>query len=70
VKLSLHAPAQMGWRGMEHKRCDKPYIILHQGGRSRGYKHREREEESRSVSPPSPLRESPLFAGRPWTSLL
>jgi hypothetical protein len=31
---SLRAPAQMGWRGMEHKRWDKPYIILHQGCRS------------------------------------
>jgi hypothetical protein len=26
---SLRAPAQMGWRGMEHKRWDKPRIILH-----------------------------------------
>jgi hypothetical protein len=31
---SLRAPAQMGWRGMEHKRWDKPCIILHQGCRS------------------------------------
>jgi hypothetical protein len=31
---SLCVPAQMGWRGMEHKRWDKPYIILHQGCRS------------------------------------
>jgi hypothetical protein len=31
---SLHAPAQMGWRGMEHKRWDNPCIILHQGCRS------------------------------------
>jgi hypothetical protein len=31
---SLRVPAQMGWRGMEHKRWDKPYIILHQGCRS------------------------------------
>jgi hypothetical protein len=61
VKLSLRAPVQMGWYGMEHKRWDKPCIILHQGARSRGYKHRKREEESRSVSPPSPLRESPPF---------
>jgi hypothetical protein len=29
VKLSLRAPTQMGWRGMEHKRWDKPCIILH-----------------------------------------
>jgi hypothetical protein len=28
---SLRAPAQMGWRGMEHKRWNKPCIILHQG---------------------------------------
>jgi hypothetical protein len=31
---SLCALAQMGWRGMEHKRWDKPCIILHQGCRS------------------------------------
>jgi hypothetical protein len=31
VRLSLRAPAQMGWRGMEHKRWVKPCIILHQG---------------------------------------
>jgi hypothetical protein len=34
VKLSLRAPAQMGWREMEHKRRGKPCIILHQGCRS------------------------------------
>jgi hypothetical protein len=34
VRLSLHAPAQMGWRGMEHKMWGKPCIILHQGCRS------------------------------------
>jgi hypothetical protein len=34
LKLSLRAPAQMGWRGMEHKRWGKPCIILHQGCRS------------------------------------
>jgi hypothetical protein len=34
MKLSLHAPAQMGWREMEHKRWGKPCIILHQGCRS------------------------------------
>jgi hypothetical protein len=28
-KLSLRVPAQMGWRGMEHKMWDKPCIILH-----------------------------------------
>jgi hypothetical protein len=31
---SLRAPAQMGWRGIEHKRWGKPCIILHQGCRS------------------------------------
>jgi hypothetical protein len=36
---SLCAPAQMGWRRMEHKMWGKPCIILHQGAaRSRGYK--------------------------------
>jgi hypothetical protein len=34
VRLSLRAPAQMGWRWMEHKRWGKPCIILHQGCRS------------------------------------
>jgi hypothetical protein len=34
VRLSLCVPAQMGWCGMEHKRWDKPCIILHQGCRS------------------------------------
>ena len=39
VRLSLRAPAQMGWRGMEHKRWDKPCIICTRGAaRSRGYK--------------------------------
>jgi hypothetical protein len=28
-KLSMRVPAQMGWRGMEHKMWDKPCIILH-----------------------------------------
>jgi hypothetical protein len=28
-ELSLRVPAQMGWRGMEHKMWDKPCIILH-----------------------------------------
>jgi hypothetical protein len=32
-KLLLRVLAQMGWRGMEHKRWDKPCIILHQGCR-------------------------------------
>jgi hypothetical protein len=34
VRLSLRVPAQMGWRGMEHKMRGKPCIILHQGCRS------------------------------------
>jgi hypothetical protein len=34
VRLSLRVPAQMGWRGMEHKMWSKPCIILHQGCRS------------------------------------
>jgi hypothetical protein len=34
VRLSLRVPAQMGWRGMEHKMWGKPCIILHQGCRS------------------------------------
>jgi hypothetical protein len=38
VKLSLCAPAQMGWCEMEHKWENEPCIILHQGARSRGYK--------------------------------
>jgi hypothetical protein len=42
VNLSLRAPAQMGWRGMEHKWGNEPYIILHQGARSRGYRPCER----------------------------
>jgi hypothetical protein len=33
VRLSLRAPAQMGWCGMEHKRRGKPCIILRQGCR-------------------------------------
>ena len=32
-ELLLRVPAQMGWRGMEHKMWDKPCIILHQGCR-------------------------------------
>jgi hypothetical protein len=59
VKLSLHAPAQMGWRGMEHKRWGKPCIILHQGAaRSRGYKHVARGRERACSFAPS-LREPP-----------
>jgi hypothetical protein len=68
VKLSLRAPAQMGWRGMEHKRWGKPCIILHQGAaRCRGYKHDERERGSLFVR--SFPRANPP-PGWPWTSLL
>jgi hypothetical protein len=65
VRLSLRAPAQMGWRGMEHKRWGKPCIILHQGAaRSRGYKHvaRGREREGACLFAPSPVR-TPLQDG-------
>jgi hypothetical protein len=63
VKLSLRAPAQMGWCEMEHRRRDKPCIILHQGARSRGYKHIARGRGRGSLfvrsfpraNPPSPF---------------
>jgi hypothetical protein len=52
VNLSLRAPAQMGWREMEHK--GKARLVLSQTrgcDRSRGYKHsRERERVSLFVS--------------------
>jgi hypothetical protein len=43
VNLSLRAPAQMGWRKMEHK--GGMWLVLSRtgGARSRGYKRRERE---------------------------
>jgi hypothetical protein len=47
--LSLRAPAQMGWCEMEYKRWDKPCITLHQGARSRGYKHVARGRERGSL---------------------
>jgi hypothetical protein len=64
VNLSLRAPAQMGWCEMEHKRWDNPCIILHQGARSRGYKHvaRGREREGARSFAPSPAR-TPLQDG-------
>jgi hypothetical protein len=71
VRLSLRAPAQTGWRGMEHKMWGKPSIILHQGAaRSRGYKHvaRGREREREPVRPLLPRANPP--PGWPWTSLL
>jgi hypothetical protein len=60
---SLHVPAQMGWREKEHKWGT---VLSCTGGaaRSRGYKRREREEESRFVSPPSLLRENPPPRGK------
>jgi hypothetical protein len=57
VNLSLRAPAQMGWRKMEHKgECGLYYLALGDA-RSRGYKRRERENLfvcSSPVSPPPP----------------
>jgi hypothetical protein len=62
VNLSLRAPAQMGWRKMEHK-GNSASIISHQGcAHSRGYKCRERERAcSLARSPARP----PPPAGRP-----
>jgi hypothetical protein len=47
VNLSLRAPAQMGWRKMEHKGKARLVLSRTRGcARSRGYKHsRERERE-------------------------
>jgi hypothetical protein len=68
VNLSLRAPAQMGWREMEHKRKHGSYYLAPGGcARSRGYKcSRERESEPVCflVPPRDPI------AGRPWTSIL
>jgi hypothetical protein len=49
VNLSLCAPAQMGWRKMEHKR--EMWLVLSRTGSacSRGYKRREREREGEPV---------------------
>jgi hypothetical protein len=45
----------MGWCEMEHKWGNEPCIILHQGARSRGYKHcegaRARESEREREGP-------------------
>jgi hypothetical protein len=65
VNLSPRAPAQMGWRKMEHK--GGMYYLAPGDARSRGYKRRERERE-RACSLARP-RATPS-AGRPWTSLL
>jgi hypothetical protein len=64
VKLSLRAPAQMGWREMEHKGENRGSCYPAPGGCacSRGYKRsrgRERESASRFVSPSS--RATPLY---------
>jgi hypothetical protein len=50
VNLSLHVPAQMGWREMEHKGENVARVTPRQGGcaRSRGYK-RSRERVSEHV---------------------
>jgi hypothetical protein len=49
MNLSLRAPAQMGWRKIEHK--GEMWLVLSRtgGARSRGYKRRERERVSESV---------------------
>jgi hypothetical protein len=50
VNLSLRAPAEMGWREMEHKGKRSSYYLAPGGARSRGYKRRERERERECVS--------------------
>jgi hypothetical protein len=66
VNLSLRAPAQMGWRGMEHKWRNEPCIILHQGACSRSYKPceraraREREGVSERERGSGPCSSSPI----------
>jgi hypothetical protein len=57
VNLSLRAPAQMGWRKMEHKGGMR-LVLSHTGdARSRGYKRRARERACSfarpSCDPPS-----------------
>ena len=46
MNLSLRAPAQMGWRKMEHKGGMRLVLSRTGGARSRGYKRREGERES------------------------
>jgi hypothetical protein len=64
VKLSLRAPAQMGWREMEHKGGKTAArVILRQGGCacSRGYKRlRGRERVCEPVRRPVLPRDHPL----------
>jgi hypothetical protein len=67
VNLSLRAPAQMGWRKMEHKGECGLYYLAPEDARSRGYKRREREREPVRLLVP---RATPPPTGRPWTSLL
>jgi hypothetical protein len=62
VNLSLRASAQMGWCEMEHKRWDKTCIILHQGARSRGYKHIARGRGSLFVRSFPRRRQPPRYA--------
>jgi hypothetical protein len=62
VNLSLRAPAQMGWRKMEHKGECGLYYLAPGVCTSRGYKHRERERVSLFVSSfprVTPLQEGP-----------
>jgi hypothetical protein len=71
VNLSLRAPAQMGWRKMEHKgECGLYYLapgVLVVGVTTSVA----RERESLFVcSSPARPRPPPPPAGRPWTSLL
>jgi hypothetical protein len=74
--LSLRAPAQMGWCGMEHKWRNEPCIILHQGACSRGYKPcerarvRERVGESERERGSGPCSSSPIPLPCVYSSLL
>jgi hypothetical protein len=68
VNLLLRAPAQMGWRKMEHKGECGLYYLAPGGARSRGYKRRKRERESEPIRLLVPRATPPI--GRPWTSLL
>jgi hypothetical protein len=64
VNLSLRAPAQMGWRKIEHK--GEMYYLAPGGARSRGYKRREREGESLFVLLVPPRDLSQEGPGRPF----
>jgi hypothetical protein len=67
VNLSLRAPAQMGWRKMEHK-GKRGSFYLAPGVLVVGVTSVARERESEPVRLLVPPRDPP--AGRPWTSLL